>query len=239
MKRTMEIISSVFIWIFGLAIAVPALLLIIIMAILLPVRIYNRPGRALLRLIIRVFGGRVTAEGVEKLDPQKTYLFMPNHVSLFDIPLVGGIIPNYARGVEAAEHFNWPLIGWFVRSIGNIPIERSSIHSSWSSLEKAASQIRGGKSIIIMPEGTRTRSGRLGSFKKLPFRLAQIAGVDIVPIGLSGLFSFKPRDGWIVRPGPLKMKVGDPIPYEQFKEYELQKLSDLVHDRIESLIEFP
>ena len=239
MKGAAEKISSLFIWIFGLAIAVPALLMIILMAVTLPVRIYNRPGRALLRLIVRVFGGRVTTEGVEKLDPHKTYLFMPNHVSLFDIPLVGGYIPNYARGVEAAEHFNWPLIGWFVRSIGNIPIERSSIHSSWSSLEKAASQIGGGKSIIIMPEGTRTLTGRLGDFKKLPFRLAQIAGVDIVPIGLSGLFRFKPRSGWIVKPGPLKMKVGDPIPYEEFKGLELNELSDLVHGRIESLIEYP
>jgi len=152
---------------------------------------------------------------------------------------VGGYIPNYARGVEAAEHFSWPLIGWFVRSIGNIPIERASIHGSWSSLEKAAAQIRGGKSIIIMPEGTRTLTGRLSTFKKLPFRLAQIAGVDVVPIGLSGLFRFKPRRGWLVHPGPIKIRIGAPIAYHEFKDMELQELSDLVRTRIESLIEFP
>ena len=239
MKRLIDIVRSVVMWTFGLAISVPALLIIILMAITLPVRIYNRPGRALLRLIIRVFGGRATVEGVEKLDLQKTYLFMPNHVSLFDIPLVGGYIPHYARGVEAAEHFHWPLIGWFVRSIGNIPIERSSIHASWSSLEKAAVQIRGGKSIIIMPEGTRTITGKISELKKLPFRLALIAGVDIVPIGLSGLYRFKPRQGWIITPGPLKMKVGDPIPFEEFKSLPLPELSALVKKRIESLIEFP
>jgi len=86
MRRTAEVLSSAVIWIVGLAVAVPALLLIILMAVLLPVRIYNRPGRALLRLIVWIFGGRVKAEGVEQLDPDKTYLFMPNHVSLFDIP---------------------------------------------------------------------------------------------------------------------------------------------------------
>lgn len=239
MGHILTVLRSMVIWVVGLAVAVPALMLIILMAVTLPVRIYNRPGRALLRLIVWIFGGRVTAEGVEQLDPGKTYLFMPNHVSLFDIPLVGGYIPNYARGVEAAEHFSWPLIGWFVRSIGNIPIERANIHASWSSLEKAAEQMRGGKSIIIMPEGTRTITGRLSAFKKLPFRLAQVAGVDIVPIGLSGLYRFKPRRGWMIRPGPLKIKVGTPIPYTEFKDLSLVELSALVRERIESLIEFP
>jgi 1-acyl-sn-glycerol-3-phosphate acyltransferase len=239
MKRILDILLSILLWIFGLAIGIPALLIIIIMASVLPVRYYNTPGRALLRLIIRAFGGRVTVEGLEHIDPQKTYLFMPNHVSLFDVPLVGGYIPNYARGVEAAEQFNWPLIGWFIRSIGNIPIDRSSVHASWSSLEKAAEQIRNGKSIIIMPEGTRTRSGAMSDLKKLPFRLAQIAGVDIVPIGFSGLYRFKPRHSWIIKPGPIKLKIGEPIPYEQVKALALPELSAMVRERIEQLIEFP
>jgi 1-acyl-sn-glycerol-3-phosphate acyltransferase len=238
-KHLKEILFSAFLWTLGLAVAIPALLVIILMAAILPGRRYNTVGRALLRLIVRVFGGRVTVEGLEHLNPDKTYLFMPNHVSLFDIPILGGYIPNFTRGVEAAEQFNWPLIGWFIRSIGNIPIDRSSVHSSWSSLEKAAEQIRGGKSIIIMPEGTRTRSGKLSDLKKLPFRLAQLAGVDIIPVGLSGLFRFKPRDGWIIKPGPLKVKFGDPILFEEFKTLPLPELSALVRDRIEQLIEFP
>ncbi len=239
MNRLQEIVLSAILWFVGLAVAVPALLCITFMALLLPPRRYNNTGRALLRLVVRVFGGRVTVEGLEYLDPQKAYLFMPNHVSLFDIPVLGGHIPNFTRGVEAAEQFNWPLIGWFIRSIGNIPIDRSSVHGSWSSLEKAAEQVRGGKSIIIMPEGTRTRSGKLSDLKKLPFRLAQMAGVDIVPIGLSGLYRFKPRDGWIIKPGPIKMKIGEPLPFQQFQTLALPELSALVRERIERLVEFP
>ena len=220
-------------------ITIPVLLLITLSALLLPPRLYNDPGRALLRFLVWVFGGRVRVEGLEKLDRSRTYLFMPNHVSLFDVPLVGGYLPFYARGVEAAEQFKWPLIGWFIRAIGNIPIERGSPHASWASLERAAQEIQKGKSIIIMPEGTRTRSGQPGAFKKLPFRLAQLAGVDVVPIGTSGLFRFKSRVSWLVRPGPILLKIGTPVSCEEIKSKSVEEVSSLVREKMMELIEYP
>jgi 1-acyl-sn-glycerol-3-phosphate acyltransferase len=214
-------------------------LFITLLAVFFSPQKYNDLGRALLRFLVRIYGGRVQVQGLELLDRNKTYIFMPNHVSLFDVPLLGGYLPFVARGVEAAEQFRWPVIGWFARSIGNIPIERSSAHASWASLQRAALEIQGGKSIIIMPEGTRTRTGQMGMFKKLPFRLAQIAGVDIVPIGTSGLFRFKSRVSWVVRPGPILMKVGLPIPFDTFKSMTLEDLSGMVCDRINKLVEYP
>lgn len=239
MKCISEIILAVIVWTYGLIITIPVLLFITLLALLFPPRIYNDLGRALLRFLVWLYGGRVRVEGLERLDRSKTYLFMPNHVSLFDVPLVGGYLPFFARGVEAAEQFKWPLIGWFVRSIGNIPIERSSAHASWASLERAAEDIRAGKSIIIMPEGTRTRTGALGPFKKLPFRLAQMAGVDIVPIGTSGLYRFKSRVSWIVRPGPILLKVGAPLPYDEIKSKSVEEVTALVREKIAELIEYP
>lgn len=220
-------------------IAISLLFAIIVLAIFFPPRIYNDTGRLLLRMIVGVFGGRVRAEGLKQIDRQKTYIFMSNHVSLFDVALLGGYIPNYARGVVALEQFKMPVIGWFLKVIGSIPIDRSSAHNSWASLERAAMEMKGGKSIFILPEGTRTLSGQLQAFKKLPFRLAKMAEVDIVPIGLSGLFRFKRRNSWIVRPGPIKIKIGELIPFKNIEKMSIETLRELVKSRVAELIEFP
>lgn len=232
-------IISATIWFYGWSISALILIFLTLIALIFPPRWYNDFGRMLLRFIVWLFGGRVIVEGLENIDRQRTYLFMPNHVSLFDVPVLGGHIPNYTRGIQAAEQFRWPIVGWLLVSIGMIPIRRASAHSSWSTLERAVQEIKAGKSILIMPEGTRTRTGQLGNFKRLPFRLAQMAEADLVPIGLSGLYHFKARTSWHIHPGPIKVKFGKPIPYAQIKELSIEQLQVLVRERLQSLIETP
>jgi len=232
-------ITSALRWMIGLPVAMLALLMITLMAIVLPKRIYNPPGRALLRGLVRLFGGKVLVQGLENLDPRQGYLFMANHVSLFDIPVLGGHIPHYTRGLQAAEQFDWPVVGWFIRSIGNIPISRKNIRASWASMKRAAEAIRQGTSIIVLPEGTRTRTGELGTFKKMPFQLAKMAQVPVVPIGLSGLYRFKRCSSWLLRPGIIKLRIGQPIPVEEIEGYDVEGLRRLMRERIKELIEFP
>ena len=235
----MRYLLSAVIWIYGLVVFAIILLVITLVACIFPPRVYNGFARFLMRVLIAAFGGRVHVEGLENFDHKATFIFMPNHVSMFDIPIVGGYIPNLARGVQAAEQFKWPVFGWFISKIGNIPIERKSAHASIRSFRRAADKLKGGMSIIVMPEGTRTRTGKLGNFKTLPFHLAKEAEADIVPIGTSGLYSFKRRSSWVVNPGPIKVKFGKPIFYQDSKNLTLEQLRDLVRERISELIEFP
>ncbi len=239
LEKIKETVISAVAWFIGLLFGVPILLFITVVALIFPPRWYNPLGQFLLRVLMIVFGARVKAEGLENIDPKATYLFMVNHVSLFDVPVLGGYIPNYTRGIQAVEQMRRPLIGWFLTAIGMIPIKRSSAYASWSVLERAVQELKTGKSILIMPESTRTRTGKLQDFKKLPFRLAQLAEVDLVPIGLSGLYRFKSRTSWHLRPGPIKIKFGKPIPYSQIKTLSLEELQSLVRQKIEELIEFP
>jgi len=232
-------VTSALRWLIGLPLAALALLSITLMAMVLPIKIYNRPGRALLRGLVWLFGGRVCVEGLEQVDPARGYLFMSNHVSLFDIPVLGGYIPNLARGLQAAEQFNWPIVGWFLRAIGNIPISRENARASWASMQKAAQIIKNGTSVILLPEGTRTRTGKLSEFKKMPFHFAKMAEVPIVPIGLSGLYQFKNRGSWLVRPGLIKVRFGRPIPVEQIADCKVDELRLLVRERISEMIETP
>src|SRR4030042_3876317 len=127
--------------------------------------------KRMLKLLFRLLFIKVRVEGKERLENIKTAIFMCNHVSIFDNLLLGAYIPSYFRGIEADRQFKWFLYGWFVKRLKNIPINRESVHESIQSMHKAAERLKQGTSIAIMPEGHRTRDGKIGPFKKLPFFL--------------------------------------------------------------------
>ncbi len=195
--------------------------------------------KRMLKLLFRLLFIKVRVEGKERLENIKTAIFMCNHVSIFDNLLLGAYIPSYFRGIEADRQFKWFLYGWFVKRLKNIPINRESVHESIQSMRKAAERLKQGTSIAIMPEGHRTRDGKIGTFKKLPFFLAKEADVPIVPIGISGLFHLKPKKGWLIRPTPLKIKFGTSISLSEIRKKTAIELRDYTHDRIKSLIERP
>jgi len=195
--------------------------------------------KKMLRGLFKVLHVRVVAEGTEKIKPQKTYLFMANHVSIFDVPLLGAYIPTFVRGVEARRQFRWPFYGWAVRRLGNIPIDRRNIHAFIRSIRKAEKYLQRGKSMVILPEGHRTRDGKLRPFKKLPFFLVKQADVNITPIGLSGLFYLKPKNSWLIRPTTVKIKFGDIIPAEKIRSMSVIELKDHTRKEIQKLIERP
>ena len=193
--------------------------------------------KKMLRFLFRLIRVRVVVEGAERIDPGKTYLFMSNHVSLFDIPLLGGYIPTYVRGVEARRQFRWPVYGWAIKRMGNVPIDRKNAYSSMRSYRKTEHLIRKGRSFIILPEGHRTLDGQLRPFKRLPFHLAKQADAPIIPIGHSGLFQLKNKGSWLIHPGPVKIKFGDAIDAEKIRSLSVVELRDLVREKIQNLIE--
>ena len=192
-----------------------------------------------LRFFFKAIFINVEVEGSENINSESTYLFMANHVSLFDVPLLGGYIPNFFRGIEADYQHNWPFYGWVMKRYGNITIARENVYQSIGSIKKAAGIIRQGKSIAILPEGHRTRDGRLRSFKKLPFFLAKQAGVELAPIGLSGLFQLKKKGSWLITPTTLKVKFGKPISTDQIETLSITELRDVTKKQIQNLIESP
>jgi 1-acyl-sn-glycerol-3-phosphate acyltransferase len=155
------------------------------------------------------------------------------------MPLLGGWMPGIVRSVEAERQFHWPLYGLAVRRLGNIPIRREDVFASARSLQEAVRQLAQRRSLIIMPEATRTLDGKLGRFKRLPFLLAKQAGVDLVPVGMSGLFSLKSKRSWRIRPGPLKLSFGEAIPASEVARLSVNELRDLARERIRALVEWP
>ena len=235
----MKYILSFYFWTIGGLVFGLILIFAIIVTFLVPPETYDPWIKKLLRSVFKVFFTKVDVEGAEQIKQDRPYLFMANHVSIFDVVLLGGYLPTFVRAVEADRQHKWPLYGWAVKRYGNISIARDNPHSSIKSLRKAEKYLHSGKSIIILPEGHRTLDGKLRSFKKLPFFMAKEAGVDIVPIGLSGLFTMKRKGSWLIRPTTLKIKFGPIIPAETAKSLSVVELRDLTRDKIQGLIEKP
>jgi len=231
----MSYLISIYAWVIGGLYFLTICFVCIFLSYFVPQKALDPWIKRMLKGLFKIILVRVRVEGYEKIDPEKNYLFMSNHVSLFDIPLLGAYIPTFVRGVEAKRQFKWPIYGWVIRRIGNIPIDRKNIHSSIRSMRKTEKLLRKGRSIVVLPEGHRTLDGKLRPFKKLPFFLAKQAFIPIVPIGLSGLFRLKSKGSWIIRPTTVKMKFGDIINLNTIQALSVTELRDYTREKIQDL----
>ena len=233
----MKHLISAYCWFVGGLYFFLLLFLFIILSLFIPQRILDPSFKISLKILFKILFIKVRSGARGNVEKNKTYLFMSNHESLFDIPLLEAYIPTFVRGVEALRQFKWPVYGWAIRLGGNIPIDRKNIHASIKSMKVTKKALKKGKSIIILPEGHRTLDGNLGPFKKLPFHLAKQAGVPVIPIGLSGLFELKNKGSWLIRPRPVKIAFGQPIPPEKIQTLSTEELRDYVREKIQKLIE--
>jgi 1-acyl-sn-glycerol-3-phosphate acyltransferase len=181
---------------------------------------------------------RISVSGTERLDPQRSYIYMPNHQSNADIPLLLGRLPVQFRWLAKAELFKIPIFGRAMRGVGYISIDRSNRKSAFESLKRAADTIRSGTSVLIFPEGTRSRDGRILPFKKGGFVLAVDAGVPIVPIIIRGTGSIIPKGRFMIHPAPITMQILDPVETGGYtrktKDMLLARIRSILIDNVES-----
>ena len=235
----MRILRTTYYWIVvGLLFAIYSVLLSI-MILFFSAPVVDSWLKKRFHFLFRLLHCPVEVSGQEHIDPETTYLFMGNHLSLFDVPFLQAFIPVYARGVEARQHFKWPVYGWFIRRLGNIPIDRKNIHKSIQSIRKAEGRLKSGFSMIVLPEGHRTMDGKMRPFKKLPFFLAKQSGTPIMPFGMSGLYTLKNKNSIHITPTPLKIKFGPVIPAETVQKTPILELMDTTRKRINQLVEYP
>lgn len=233
------LLVSLYVWIAGMLLLGAILSVALLISLIAPPEATDRFLKKACRFLLAALFIRVDAEGLEHVVPGRPAVFMANHVSAFDIPLLEGYIPVSFRGVEAAEHFSWPLYGWVIRRLGTVPIRRENVRASARSMEEAGGLLTGGRSLVILPEGGRTKDGRMLPFKRMPFVMAKQTGADIVPVGLSGLFSLKPKHSRIIRPTRVKIRFGPPLPAETIRNLSAEELREAVRLEIEKLVERP
>ena len=233
MKRVWETVRSALLWAvtllhFGLAVPV-----LIVLGILLNPRKHDWLQRGLCRRIAFLSGARLQIERAPGFDAQRTSFFVVNHVNLFDPFLLYCAIPQYVRGWELESHFKIPVYGWLMQRFGNVPVpdvrRPADLKRLWRLTREA---LDGGTSLIIFPEGKRTRDGGLGEFEAGGFRLAQQLGVPIVPVSLVGSFEHFRTGHWMLRPHAIRVVLHDTIETAGLSKEDVPGLRDKVREII-------
>lgn len=192
----------------------------------------HRVGQVWGRSILAVSGVRVAVSGLERLDPAKAYVFMANHQSNYDIPVLLGSLPVQFRWLAKAELFKIPLFGRAMRAAGYIGIDRADRSSAFQSLGEAAAALRRGVSMMIFPEGTRSPDGSLKPFKKGGFVMAIHAGAAVVPVAIRGTYAIMPRSAWLIRPRDVTLEIGDPIAASDYTPDTKEALMEQVREAL-------
>lgn len=180
-----------------------------------------------------------TLRGWERLpeairDGRQSVIFMSNHESQLDPPILVAALPVPAVYIAKQELKYVPFIGWAGWAAGVIFIDRGDRERAIRSIHAAAQQIRGGKNVVIFPEGTRNRTGQMLPFKKGGFALAMDAGVPIVPMATLGGHEVLPPGSLRVRPGRYVVAVGEPV--DPAAHADRESLIAAVRGRIEALM---
>jgi len=169
------------------------------------------------RTSLALAGLRVHIEGQERLNPQGTYIFMPNHTSFLDTLLAFAYIPYNFRNIIKEEVFSIPLLGAVLRKSGQIPLDRKNPWKALKSLRQAADLLKEGISIVVFPEGTRSPSGEIQELKTALFILPIRSRIPVVPVLIEGTFHALKRGSILLNPVPLRLTFYDPIPADSFE----------------------
>jgi 1-acyl-sn-glycerol-3-phosphate acyltransferase len=182
------------------------------------------------RAILAVCGIRVRVRGRENLAPGRSYIAMMNHVNFFDPFVFQAALPRPLRGAEEESHFRWPVYGGVLRRLDMFPIDRTNTPQAVDSLRRAAAWTRGHPrfSFAIMPEGTRTRDGRLGAFKRGGFLMAIETGLDILPVVQKGAYAVNHKGTRLIRPGRVDVSIEPSIPTAGYAKENAGELIDRV-----------
>lgn len=209
--------------------------LLIILMFFLPRKTVYKIYKPLLKVFFMLMFIRVKVEYEEEIDINRKYLYMPNHISILDAPLMFAYTPHIINALEAEDHFTWPLYGKIITKWGNIPVNRKNAKSSYTSMMKVKDVLQKRNSVLIYPEGGRTPNGKLKRFKKLPFHLAKKAEATIIPTSISGLFNINHKGSLLFLPGSIKIIYGKHITSNKVNKLTEEELMEQVKNDIERL----
>jgi len=200
-------------------------------------RTFQFAARIWSRMLVLLSGARVKVSGLDNIPRSGPLIFASNHQGVADILLLLAYLPRYFRFIIKKELFRIPFFGGYLRLAGYIPIDREVALSSYKTISSAAKDLDEEDCILIFPEGTRSKTGKVGPFKRGSMIMAVRSGANVVPIGISGSFNMMRKGSFLINLVPITLNIGKPISFEKYKgkepaksdhENELERLRDAI-----------
>ena len=184
------------------------------------------------RALNKIIGIDIEIEGMGNIKANQNYIFVCNHSSLLDIPVLLGTLPGDVRIIYKRELEKIPIFGYGLKRSNLISIDRSDPRKAMKSLDEAIEKIQAGASVIIFPEGTRDSGSEVGEFKRGGFLIAEKALTPIIPIAVSGTYDLLPAGKLMLKPGKVKISIMPEIDVKAMDRSELKGLKENVRDKI-------
>ncbi len=195
-------------WTLTLAVSVLACLLCCLLG---PSRAWLCTAKPWARATLAILGVRLRVEGEAHLKAAPA-VFISNHQSLIDVVFMPALLPRQIRFVAKRELLWIPFLGWAFAAGGAVLIDRARPRQALRELYRGLKRLPQGWSLLVFPEGTRSKDGQVKAFKKGAFHMAMHTKLPIVPIGMDGAREIVPPDGWLVRAGEVRICIGPPLP---------------------------
>ena len=181
---------------------------------------------------LKMNGSSIHVTGIENVPKTGGVLFVANHQSNFDIPILVGHVPRDKGFIAKLELLKVPSFSRWMKYIGCIFIDRNDPRQSLTAINDAAERLKSGHSIVIFPEGTRSADGTVGPFKAGGLRLAMKAGVPIVPVTISGSKNIMPKGSSLIKSAHVNVLISPPLMPDEFKEMGSNQISEVVRNTI-------
>ncbi|MBP1759616.1 MAG: 1-acyl-sn-glycerol-3-phosphate acyltransferase [Firmicutes bacterium] len=196
-------------------------------------QLVNQTGKEWAHSLVKFAGVTVETKGEEKIPSEGAVLFVSNHQGNFDIPILLGYINKPKAFIAKIELQKLPLISTWMTHLKCVFMDRSDIRQSLKVINQAADHLKEGYSMVIFPEGTRSKSQTLGEFKAGSLKLAFKAGVPIVPVTIRGSYKIMEQNGFIIKPAHVEIIISDPIPTIGLTKEQAAELPEKVRGIIE------
>jgi len=185
--------------------------------------------------LLRIAGAKLSVSGVENVPKGKPAIYVANHCSHLDIGVLCRVAPVNLHFIGKKELAWIPIVGWYMFIAGHIFIDRRDRRKAVTSLRAAALKIKSGKDVIMFPEGTRSKNGKLAAFKSGAFHLAIDADVNIIPIHIQGTHEIWPATSNKITPGKLNVRIGKPIDTDKYTKKTVKELMADTRTAVEEL----
>ena len=181
--------------------------------------------------LLKLAGVEITVTGTENI-PQGACVYTANHEGYYDIPLVLTRLPKPYGIMAKKETLKIPLIRTWMKNIGCVFVDRSDIRAGMEALNEATANVMNGHSMIVFPEGTRSKNGEIGEFKGGSFRMAIKAGVPVVPLRIEGTRNIMENNGYWMRPGKVELHILPPVETKGLSKEQQKQLPEKIRQMI-------